>query len=71
MKLTRTNNWVWRDDEIAFKQFTQLERSEKDAHINLLLQLGEDNLSTNDLYILSIYAPHRLPKKENKKFLEL
>ena len=71
MKLTRTNNWVWRDDEIAFKQFTQLERSEKDAHINLLLQLGIDNLSTNDLYILSIYAPHRLPKKENKKFLEL
>jgi hypothetical protein len=71
MKLTRTNEWIWREGEIAFKQFTQLERSEKDAHINLLLQLGEDNLSTNDLYILSIYAAHKLPQKENKKFLEL
>ena len=71
MKLTRTNNWVWRDDEIAFKQFTQLERSEKDAHINLLLQLGEDNLSTNDLYILNQYAPHKLPQRKVDKFLEL
>jgi hypothetical protein len=71
MKLTKTSNWIWREGELSYKQFTQLERSEKDAHTNLLLQLGEDNLSTNDLYILSIYAPHRLPKKENKKFLEL
>jgi hypothetical protein len=71
MKLTRTNEWIWREDEIAYKQFTQLTKEEKDAHINLLLQLGEDNLSTNDLYILSIYAPHKLPQKENKKFLEL
>jgi hypothetical protein len=71
MKLTRTNNWIWREGELSYKQFTQLTKEEKEAHTNFLLQLGEDNLSTNDLYILSIYAPHKLPQKENKKFLEL
>jgi hypothetical protein len=71
MKLTRTNNWIWREGELSYKQFTQLTKEEKDKHTNFLLQLGEDNLSTNDLYILSIYAPHKLPQKENKKFLEL
>jgi hypothetical protein len=71
MKLTKIGSWIWREGELSYKQFTQLERSEKDKHTNFLLQLGEDNLSTNDLYILSIYAPHKLPQKENKKFLEL
>lgn len=71
MKLTRTNNWIWREGELSYKQFTQLERSEKEAHSNYLLQLGEDNLSTNDLYILSIYAPHKLPQRKVDKFLEL
>ena len=68
MKLTRTNEWVWRTGEISFKQFTQLERSEKEAHINFLLQLGEENLSTNDLYILSIYAPNKLSTPKNNFF---
>jgi hypothetical protein len=71
MKLTRTNNWIWREGELSYKQFTQLERSEKEKHSNYLLQLGEDNLSTNDLYILSIYAPHKLSQPKADKFLEL
>jgi hypothetical protein len=71
MKLTKIGSWIWREGELSYKQFTQLTKEEKEAHTNLLLQLGEDSLSTNDLYILSIYAPHKLPQKENKKFLEL
>ena len=71
MKLTRTNNWVWRDGELSYKHFTQQTKEEKDAHINLLLQLGEDNLSTNDLYILSIYAPNKLSTPKKNNFFEL
>ena len=71
MKLTRTNNWIWREGEVSYKQFTQLTKEEKEAHINYLLQIGEDNLSTNDLYILTIYAPHKLPQKKVDKFFEL
>jgi hypothetical protein len=71
MKLTRTNNWIWREGELSYKQFTQLTKEEKEAHTNYLLQIGEDNLSTNDLYILSIYAPGKLPQRKVDKFLEL
>jgi hypothetical protein len=71
MKLTRTNNWIWRTGELSYKQFTQLTKEEKDAHINLLLQLGIENLSTNDLYILSIYAPNKLSTPKKNNFFEL
>ena len=71
MKLTRTNNWIWREGELSYKQFTQLTKEEKEAHTNYLLQIGEDNLSTNDLYILNQYAPHKLPQRKVDKFLEL
>lgn len=71
MKLTRTNEWIWREGEMSYKQFTQLTKEEKEAHINYLLQIGEDNLSTNDLYILSIYAPHKLPQRKVNNFFEL
>jgi hypothetical protein len=71
MKLTRTNEWVWRTGELSYKQFTQLTKEEKDEHINLLLQLGEENLSTNDLYILSIYAPNKLSTPKKNNFFEL
>ena len=71
MKLTRTNEWVWREGELSYKQFTQLTKEEKEAHPNYLLQIGEDNLSTNDLYILSIYAPNKLPQRKVNNFFEL
>ena len=71
MKLTRTNEWIWREGELSYKQFTQLTKEEKEAHTNYLLQIGEDNLSTNDLYILSIYAPNKLPQRKVNNFFEL
>ena len=72
MKLIKTGSWVWREDEKSYRQFTQLERSEKEAYINFLLNLGIENISTNDWYILNQYAPGKLSSTEKvKKFLEL
>lgn len=71
MKTTKTGCWIFREEEKSYKQFTQLERSEKTKYINFLLTLDEDILGTNDLYILNQYAPEKIQKEKSSKFLEL
>ena len=46
------NNWFWRDGELSLKEFTQLNKEEKFNHIKFLMEIPEDELSTNDEYIL-------------------
>jgi hypothetical protein len=60
-------DWKWRDGELSYKQFTQLERSEKEKHITFLLTLEPKILGNNDKYILSNFAPAR----EQKNFISL
>jgi hypothetical protein len=56
---------VFRDGEINYKQFTQLERSDKEKHMDFLLTLDSETLGTNDKYILLNFGP----TKENKNFI--
>ena len=70
-KLTRTGNWVWRNGELSYAEFGRMGRTEKDEHILYLSSLGEDELGTNDCYILNQYAPHLVPVKKTKEFLAL
>jgi hypothetical protein len=51
------NNWKWRDDEIQLAQFLKLTSTKKQEHIQFLLTLSKDILSTNDEYILYWYGP--------------
>ena len=61
------NNWKWRDDEIQLAQYLKLSSTAKQKHINFLLSLKKDILSTNDEYILRQYGP----KEKIKEFLNL
>ena len=58
-KLTSTNsltnnpnNCFWREDELSLKEFTQRNKEDKFNHIKFLMEIPEDELSTNDEYIL-------------------
>jgi len=68
MKLIKTGQWYWREDELSFKQFHKLKRDDKEEYLFLLKGLPEDERSTTDLYLLNLYV-----KEEPKqiKFLEL
>jgi len=71
MKLTRTNKWKWREGEKSYKQYTQLAKQDKQQYLDYLLSLEPDILGTNDLYVLTQYAPERLPKEKKQQFFEL
>jgi hypothetical protein len=68
MKLIKTGQWYWREDELSFKQFHKLKRDDKEEYLFLLKGLPEDERRTTDLYLLNLYV-----KEEPKqiKFLEL
>lgn len=69
--LTKTGNWIWRDGELSYADFGKMGRMGKDEHISYLSSLSEDELGTNDWYILNQYAPHILTSKKKKEFLSL
>jgi hypothetical protein len=69
--LTKTGNWIWRDGELSYADFGKMGRMGKDEHILYLSSLDEDELGTNDWYILNQYAPHILTSKKKKEFLSL
>lgn len=72
IKLTRTGSWIWREGEISYAQFSKFNKEEKETYLNFLLNLGIENLSTNDWYILNQYKPEKLSStKKTEKFLEL
>lgn len=68
MKLTKTGQWHWREDELSYKEFTQLKREEKDEYLFLLKGLPEEERSSNDNTIIDIYLKE---KKENNNFFQL
>jgi hypothetical protein len=70
-KLTKTGSWIWRDGEMSYADFGKMGRMGKDEHISFLSSLEDDELGTNDLYILNQYAPHLVPVKKIKEFLTL
>lgn len=61
--------WCWRENEIGYKTFFQLSKQERLEHINFLLTLQQEELSTNDRYILSNFGPKNIP--EQKHFITL
>ena len=69
-KVTTTGNWIWRDGEISYAEFGHMDRMNKDAHILFLSSLSENDISTNDWYILNQYAPEHLPQQKPNNFLE-
>jgi hypothetical protein len=72
MELIKTGSWVWRENEVSYSKFSKFNREDKQKHINFLLNIGIENLSTNDWYILNHYAPEKVTSTEKvKKFLEL
>ena len=50
--------WKWRDGEISHKSFIKLSTAEKEKHIDILLQLNKEDLSSNDIAILNYYFPN-------------
>lgn len=69
MKLIQTGQWLWRGDELSYKQFTLLNKKDKEEYLFLLKGLPEDERSTNDLYVLNLFTKEEKPKAS--KFLEL
>jgi hypothetical protein len=68
MKQKQKGQWYWRKDELSLKEYRQLSSTEKEEYLTLLQGLKEEELSTNDEYILNQYS---VVTKSNKKFLEL
>jgi len=67
-KITKTGQWCWRNDELSYKEFTQLKREEKDEYLFLLKGLPQDERSSNDIAIINIYLKE---KKQINNFFEL
>lgn len=58
-------NWYWREGELQFAQFSKLTSTAKQEHIKFLLSLPQQELGTNDQYILRIYGPVPAVKIKN------
>lgn len=68
MKLIQTGQWYWRRDELSMKQFTLLNKKDKEEYLVLLKGLNPDERSTIDNLIINNFSPE-INKVE--KFLEL
>jgi hypothetical protein len=64
-KLTRTGQWLWRDGELSTTTYYKLTIEEKIEHINFLLSLKENELSSNDRIILNFAGKIVKSKKNN------
>jgi len=67
--LTRTGQWLWRDGELSISRYYELTKEQKIEHINFLLSLKENELSTNDLIILNFAK--KIVKQKTKNFFTL
>ena len=54
-------NWKWRIEEMSYAQFNKLSSTKKQEHIEFLLSLPQQELGTNDQYILRFYGPEQKP----------
>ena len=57
MVLMDKHIWLYRNNEIQLAEFVKLSSTAKQEHINYLLSLENNILSTNDRYILRMYGP--------------
>lgn len=71
VKLTQTGQWIWRDNEISYKSFTQLSKEQKLAHLQFLVELGQENFGTNDWYIMKNFGPKDFFEEESRPFFSL
>ena len=67
--LTRTGQWLWRDGELSISRYYELTKEEKIEHINFLLSLKDNELSTNDIIILNFAK--KIVKQKTKNFFTL
>lgn len=67
-KLIQTGQWFWRDKEMSCKEFQKLSTYEKQIYIDFLLNLNQDEWSTNDFLILNSYGAIEI---KNTKFLKI
>jgi hypothetical protein len=67
--LTRTGQWLWREGEISITRYYELTKEQKIEHINFLLSLKDNELSTNDEIILNFAK--KIVKEKTKNFFTL
>jgi len=67
--LTRTGQWLWRDGELSISRYYELTKEQKIEHINFLLSLKDNELSTNDLIIINFAK--KIVKQKTKNFFTL
>jgi hypothetical protein len=66
--MNKETNWRWRNDEVQLAEFKKLTSTAKQEHIQFLLTLPKEDLSTNDEYILRWFGP---AAKSNNNFISL
>jgi hypothetical protein len=55
--MNKENQWRWRTNEVLLAEFKKLTSTAKQEHIQYLLTLPKEKLSTNDEYILRWFGP--------------
>ena len=60
---------TWRDKELSYKEFQELNRDCKEQYLSFLQNLPKNQLSYNDQHILLLYG--RVSPDVPNKFLEL
>lgn len=60
---------TWRDNELSYKEFQELNRDCKDQYLTFLQNLPKNELSYNDHHIINLYG--RVEPDVSNKFLEL
>jgi hypothetical protein len=66
--MNKEPQWRWRDTEVLLAEFKKLPSTAKQEHIQFLLTVPVQELSTNDEYILRWFGP---ASKTNNKFISL
>jgi hypothetical protein len=56
---------TFREEELSYKQFTQLTRSDKNQYLLLLSGIDEDKLSYNDKMILQNFTTRKNTSTNN------
>ena len=68
-QMNKEHQWKWRNEEVLLAQFKKLTSTAKQEHIQFLLTVPVEELSTNDEYILRWFGP--AAKSNNNNFISL
>ena len=63
--MNKEPQWRWRNDEVLLAEFKKLTSTAKQEHIQFLLTLPIEELSSNDEYILRWFGPASKLNVEN------